>query len=66
MSTTTKPAYFDVYKDAPNSWGWQFISINGTILAESRQDYTSEQAVLRDLRTVQANASSAPVELPDE
>lgn len=65
MSNTTKPAYFDVYRDAADNWGWQFISRNDAILAESYRDYTSEQAVLRDLRTIQANASSTPVVLPD-
>ena len=66
MVGSNTPTRFEVARGADGHWRWRFVDENDTLVAKSCRGYTSKQETVRDLRSLQANASSAPVVLPED
>jgi uncharacterized protein YegP (UPF0339 family) len=60
-------AAFEVYEDDGGEWRWRLRTLNGHIIADSAEGYSSQAAAVNGLDTVRAVARGAriDVERPD-
>ncbi len=52
---------YDVYQDARGFWRWRLKAVNGRIIADSAEGYSSRSAVDEAIRWMRGNAPGAPV-----
>jgi uncharacterized protein len=55
-------ARFEIYKGNIGDFRWRLKHINGHIIANSGEGYTTKVNAINGLNSVKANAISAPVE----
>jgi uncharacterized protein len=52
---------FEVYKDKGGQYRWRLVAPNGKSIADSGEGYSSKQACLDGIASVQKNAAGAQV-----
>ncbi len=56
---------FEVYEDSAGEWRWRLVAVNGNIIADSGEGYTSKQGATRGIESVRRTAPEAVVEVLD-
>ena len=55
-------ATFELYRDRADEWRWRLVHDNGNVIADGGQGYASKRGEIGGIRSVQENASEAPIE----
>ena len=53
---------FHIYKDDKGEWRWRLKAINGKILADSGEGYSTKQACKDGIDLVKSTTANTPVE----
>jgi uncharacterized protein YegP (UPF0339 family) len=60
------PAAYELYPDADDRWRWRLRTMNGNIIADSGQGYSSKQKARQGMESVMTNAPGAKIGSLDE
>jgi uncharacterized protein YegP (UPF0339 family) len=53
--------HFNLYKDHGGEWRWRLIAVNGKIVADSSESYTTKANAEAGIALVQHGAATAPI-----
>lgn len=53
---------FHIYKDSAGEWRWRLKAVNGRIIADSGEGYSTKQGCLDDVDRVKASKDALVVE----
>jgi len=53
--------HFNLYKDHGGEWRWRLIAVNGKIVADSGESYSTKANAEAGIALVQKGAAAAPV-----
>ncbi len=56
---------FEVYEDSAGEWRWRLVAVNGNIIADSGEGYSSKQGATRGIESVRRTAPEAVVDVLD-
>ncbi len=54
-----------MYEDSAGEWRWRLVAVNGNIIADSGEGYTSKQGATRGIESVRRTAPEAVVDVLD-